>query len=274
MKGKIIIGIVFSFFLQEQRSEAQIWKKVQKKLEDKVEKKVDQVINRNDSPEVNGTDQTGNADILPHSEENYSFAPGSQVIFEDNFSGDLNGRMAKYWKSSGGGSVVQLPDVSGQWLALAPRTTYRIDSLVHLPENFTIEFDLITRSEEARDIGGMGFGFARDNSNRSYIMDAHNDNAITHSSLHFHNKEVTNSSSDTKIYNPVDFPLNNFSNGTLHVAIMVEGEHMRLYVNKAKLLDTRMFKKDAVKYFYISAPFSYKSDAMVYFGNFVAAALD
>lgn len=274
MKGKAIIGILFSFFIQAQQSEAQIWKKVQQKLEDKVEKKVDEVMNKSDSGEDKEMSRTGNADILPHLEENYSFVPGSQVIFEDNFEGNLNGRMAKHWKSSGGGSVVQLPNVSGQWLALAPRTTYRIDSLLNFPENFTVEFDLITRSEEAGDMGGMGFGFARDNSNRSYIMGAYNDNAITHTSLHFHNKEVTNSSSDTKIYNPVAFPLNNFSNGTLHVSIMVEGEHMRLYVNKAKLLDTRMFKKDAIKYFYISAPFSYKSDAMVYFGNFIVAAFD
>lgn len=55
------------------------------------------------------------------------------------------------------------------------------------------------------------------------------------------------------------------------MAIAIEGRNMRVYINKSKLLDTRMFNKDAIKYFYLSAPFDCKSDAAVFFGNFVIA---
>lgn len=270
MKNRLIIGMFFTFFVfTGQFSYGQIWKKVQKKLEDKIDKKVDDVLAGREEHNTMSTG-SGNAS-LPNVEKIYSFSAGDSIIFADNFSADPVGRMAKHWASSGGGSVAIIDGMPGQWLALAPYTSYRIDSLLTLPEIFTIEFDLATRSMEAADIGSMSFGFGRDNSSRSYIMDAYNDNAITNTQLHFHNKEITNSSSDTKIYNPIKFPLGDFSNGILHVAIAVEGENMRVYVNKSKLLDTRMFNKDAIKYFYLSAPFDYKSDAEVFFGNFAIA---
>ncbi|GAA4802256.1 hypothetical protein GCM10023231_34030 [Olivibacter ginsenosidimutans] len=276
MKQHILFSLLcFAIVLNSQTSSAQIWKKVQQKLEEKVEKKVDDVLDGKKKSMEDTTEdgQATGVEAVPNMEERYSFTPGGTIIFADDFKHDQEGKMASYWKSSGGGSVVNVSSVPGNWLALAPNTTYRIDSLLEISANFTIEFDLLTRSVEAKDIGAMQIGFARDNSNRSYIMDAYNDNAITCMQLHFWNKEVTNSSSDTEIYNTLDFPLNNFSNGLLHVAITVEGQHMRIYVNKAKLLDTDMFKKDAVKYFYLSAPFDYKAGAKVFFSNFTWAKL-
>ncbi|MFD2969113.1 hypothetical protein [Sphingobacterium bambusae] len=259
---KILLGsfLFGCLCFSTESASAQIWKKVQQKLENKVEQQIDQALDGKAETKAGDAEPT----TLPNLEKTYSFLPGNTVFFRDNFENETFGRMPKKWKSSGGGSVEEAPGVPGKWLALAARTSYRLDSLLMLPENFTLEFDLFTQSVEARDIGSMSFGFARDNANRSYISDAYNDNAITSAQLHFHNKEVTNSSSDTKIYNPVKFPLNSYSNATLHVSIAVEGEHMRIYINKAKLLDTRMFKRDAIRYFYLSAPFSYNADAQVF----------
>ncbi|WP_254070990.1 hypothetical protein [Pedobacter sp. L105] len=265
-----ITSLIFCFALGIPSTQAQFLKKMQQKLQDKVDKKVDDTMNGNkDTKNTDGNNSTSAK--LPHIEEVYSFTPGNTVIFSDNFSTETSGRMPKHWKSSGGGSINTVSDIPGKWLALAPKTTYRINNLLPMPGNFTVEFDIVTRSMAAKDIGAMLFGFGSDNSNREYVTDAYNENAITATQLHFWNKEVTNSSSATKINNPLSFPLNNYANGLLHVAIAVEGENMRVYINKSKLVDTRMFNKDTLKYFYISAPYSYDADAMVYFSNFVIA---
>lgn len=268
MKNKRVMITLLLLVMHMAMAQAQIWKKVQQKLEDKVEKKVDDVLN---GQGAKNTEEEAESASLPNLEEVYSFTPGDHILFADDFKTSDDGRMAKHWKTSGGGSVVSISGVPGKWLLLAPYTTYRMDSLLNLPENFTVEFDLVTRSVEAKDIGSMNFGFGRDNSNRSYIMDAYNDNAITSSQFHFHNREVTNASSDTEIYNTLKFPFNSYSNGLIHVAIAVEGKRMRLFVNKSKMLDTDMFKPEAVKYFYLSAPFSYDADAKVFLGNVVVA---
>jgi hypothetical protein len=250
-------------------AEAQLLKKFQKSLEDKASQKVDDVLNGKKKAASPAAESTAAKDAPPPVEEVYSFTPGSTILFESDFKRDSKGSMPKRWKTSSTGSVVSIPDMPGNWLALAPRTTYKIDSLLKAPENFTIEFDLVTRSDEAKDIGSMAFGFARDNSIKNYISDAYNDNAITNTQFHFHNRDINNSSSDTKVHNTLSYPFANYANGLLHVAIAVEGETMRVYVNRSKVLDTKMLRKDLPKYFYLSAPFSYDNQAKVYFGNFV-----
>jgi len=272
MKIKFITaGLLCCLAAGTHQAHAQLFKRLQQKLEDKVDKKVDGMISGQKGTKNSGGSSSSKP--MPKLEEVYSFVPGSTAYFADNFASDKAGRMPRHWKSSGGGSINTIPDVPGKWLALSPRTTYRIDSILAMPGNFTVEFDVLTRSVQAKDIGALVFGFARDNSNRSYIMDAYNDNAITSTQIHFWNEDVTNASSDTRISNPLEYPLSNYANGLLHVAISVEGEQMRVYLNRSKLLDTRMFKANTIKYFYLSAPFEYEGEAMAYFGNFVISKL-
>lgn len=254
-------------------SHAQIWKKVQNSIEEKASNKIDDVLNgkkRTDGTQENTAEPTERP-IPTGLEEVYAFQPGDSVIFATDFAHDNKGRMPKRWKSSGSGSVASVEGAPGNWLALAEQSTYKIDSLFDTPENFTIEFDLVTRSSESADIGSMSFGFARDNSVAKQLLDAYNGNAITNTQLHFHNQEITNASSDTEKYITVDFPFANYSNATLHVAIAVEGDILSVYINKTKVLDTGMFNQDAPKFFYITAPYSYEQQSQVYFGNFVMA---
>ncbi|WP_374163692.1 hypothetical protein [Arcticibacter sp. MXS-1] len=271
---KISSFALFSFVITASPSQAQVWKKIQRSVEDKAGKAVENVINgKKSSASASQTTGASSGDTRRAEEEAYAFVPGTKVIFESDFKRDVKGRMPRRWKSSGAGSITSIADVPGNWLSLAEKTTYKIDSLFNTPGNFTVEFDLLTRSAESADIGSMSFGFARDNSVRNHLTDAYNGNAITNTQLHFHNREITNSSSDTEIYNTLDFPLANYANSLLHVAISVEGEVMSVYLNKSKVLDTRMFKPGAPKYFYLTAPFSYDQQSKVYFGNFVMAAL-
>lgn len=258
-----------SFMLYMAPSQAQIWNKVQKALEDKASKKVDDVLNGKKQTPVQSGSSTSAPQGRPALEQVYSFVPGNTIMFESDFKYDTKGRMPKKWKTNGAGSVAAVAGMPGNWLALSERTTYKIDSLLTLPGNFTIEFDLVTRSSEAADIGAMAIGFARDNSIKNHLTDAYNGNAITSTQLHFHNKDITNSSSDTKIYNTVEYPFASYSNALIQVAIAVEGENLSVYLDKVKVLDAKMFKPAAVKNFYLTSPFSYEQGAQVYFGNFV-----
>ncbi|MCX2480031.1 hypothetical protein OQY15_13100 [Pedobacter sp. MC2016-15] len=272
IKYKLIIATLMLTAGMTQ-AQAQFLKRLQQKLEDKVDKKVDGMINGPKGSSGTGSAAGKSTKPLPKLEEVYSFVPGRSLYFADNFATDAAGRMPRQWKSSGGGSIVTVPDVPGKWLALAPRTTYRIDSILAMPGNFTVEFDILTRSTQAKDIGALVFGFARDNSNRSYIQDAYNDNAITGTQLHFWNEDVNNASSDTKINNSLEYPLSNYGNTVLHVSMSIEGENMRVYLNRSKLVDTRMFKTNTIKYFYLSAPYDYEGEAMAYFSNLVISKL-
>ncbi|WP_296385494.1 OmpA family protein, partial [Winogradskyella sp.] len=75
----------------------------------------------------------------------YDFVPGDELIFFDDFSNDFIGDFPSKWNTNGSGEVVKLNKIDGRWFEFKQGyNTYVIPSLpTDLPENYTIEFDLI-----------------------------------------------------------------------------------------------------------------------------------
>src|SRR5690606_30313577 len=164
----------------------------------------------------------------------FSFKPGETLIFEDHFIDAQKGLMPEYWKTSGNGSIVELDAYQGKWLMMGVNSTFKLDTLINLPENFTIEFDLITSSDKAEDLGSMNFGFAKDNSVRATLLDAYNDGAVTSTEFQFHNQDIGHSSNDMDAHHSLNFPFKNYSNTKIHVSIVVQGREMRVYLDRSK----------------------------------------
>lgn len=271
MKTKLLIfcSIVL---LTTTSTQAQFWNKIKQKVEDKAAEKVDDVLNGKEETDRSTSETTANRNI-PYIEEVFSFVPGETLLFEDQFIEDQKGIMPKYWKSSGNGSVVTLEGYQGKWLMMEENSTYKLDTLINLPENFTIEFELITTSDKAEDLAQMNFGFAEDNSVRATLLDAYNDGAVTSTEFLFHNEEITHSSNDKDAYHNLNFPFDGYSNTKIKVSIVVQGTEMRVYLDKSKILDRTMFLKGTTKFFYITAPLHYDKGSKLFFGNFKMAAM-
>lgn len=252
-------------------SNAQLFDKIKKKAEKAAEKTVDRVLSGEKDPAGdpdNDGETTGSTPARATINPVFDFVPGDSLVFRDDLSGDQPGSMPHAWKSNGSGEVVRFPGVAGNWLLLKEFASYKLDTLLAMPAHFSLEFDILTRSDQARDLVEFSFGFASDNSVRRYISDAYNDNAITQTTIHYWNKEVISSSSDTKIHHTGDFELENYANETMHVSIRVAGENMAVYLDKKKVLDTRMFDPGAKKYFYMSTGTELNNDAQIAVSNF------
>jgi len=260
-------------------SQAQLFKKLKDKVSDKLENKVDKVLdgdfgtksNKDSSP--SGTDHKVAANIGLGGP--YLFVQGKDTVYFDNFSTDQPGSMASHWKSNGSGSIETTPQFPGKWLFLNAFTSYKRKSDTPLPENFTLEFDIVSLSrDKASDLNSLSFGFAHDNGISSYIGDAYNEGAITHTEIHYWNQEIINSSSDNKKYNTIQFPLKGYAIGKMHVAVTVKGLNMQVYLDKHKVLDTDMFASTPeTKYFYISTNTRLDNGAKIGVGNFKIAGL-
>lgn len=244
---------------------AQLLKKITKKLEDKVEKGIDKALNGEESSNEMGSGSTETIREVDRINIQYNV---DGIIFRDDFQNTAVGDMPVFWKTQSSGSIVKLENKAGKWLKLHANSTYKIDSLIDYPENFAIQFELITSSQKSGDIGAMGFGLAKDNAVSRYMMDAYNDNAICYSQLHFHNKEISTGSSDTNVSSYVDFPLERYSNTTMKVQYEVRGKNVRLIVDGVKVLDSKLLENKKTINFFLSAPFDYKNNAQVYFGKF------
>lgn len=233
---------------------------------------MDDVINKEEDTEpaqAPETDVPENAPARAAVSGAFDFVPADSLLFHDDLLADKPGSMPRQWKSSGSGQVVSFPGIEGNWLLLKEFTTYKADTLLAMPEAFSLEFDILTRSDQARDLLQFSFGFASDNSVRDYIGDAYNSNAITQTTIHYWNKEIISSSSDTRIYNTTDHELENYANEIMHVSIRVRGENMAVYLDETKVLDTEMFDPGAKKYFYMSTGTELNNEAQIAVSNFM-----
>ncbi len=73
----------------------------------------------------------------------YDFVPGEKVIFYEDFSQDAVGDFPALWNTNGSAEVVTTNLFPGNWMKFVMDQCVWTDELLKLPENYTIEFDVI-----------------------------------------------------------------------------------------------------------------------------------
>jgi outer membrane protein OmpA-like peptidoglycan-associated protein len=84
----------------------------------------------------------------------YDFIPGSTVIFFDDFSQDAVGDFPVQWNTNGSGEVVTSNLFTGHWMKFSGQYCVWTDALLDLPDNFTIEFDIIPIRNDENNMEG------------------------------------------------------------------------------------------------------------------------
>lgn len=73
----------------------------------------------------------------------FDFVPGEKVIFYDDFSQDALGDFPALWNTNGSAEVVTTNLFPGHWMKYVMNECVWTDELLKLPENYTIEYDVI-----------------------------------------------------------------------------------------------------------------------------------
>ncbi|MGI9551327.1 MAG: OmpA family protein [Aurantibacter sp.] len=74
----------------------------------------------------------------------FDFVPGDKLLFFDDFSNDFIGDFPSKWNTNGSGEVVTINQGAEKWFALVPGyNTYYVPDVPGLPEEYTIEFDVM-----------------------------------------------------------------------------------------------------------------------------------
>ncbi|WP_203257807.1 OmpA family protein [Hyunsoonleella ulvae] len=75
----------------------------------------------------------------------YDFVPGDKLLFFDDFSRDFIGDFPSKWNTNASGEVVKIGN-KGKWFELKTGYgVYYIPDVKDLPEDYTIEFDILTK---------------------------------------------------------------------------------------------------------------------------------
>lgn len=105
--------------------------------------------------DVSGDDEVASPSLQSYSK--YDFVPGDKVIFFSDFSNTEVGDFPMEWNTDGGGEVVKTNLYDGKWLKYVGEKYIWTDDLLKLPENYTVEFDIVPIKGEEGSMAGWEF---------------------------------------------------------------------------------------------------------------------
>lgn len=211
--------------------------------------------NSDTSNESNNTEAEENSNISDNLEiySKFDYVPGDKLLFFDDFSQDFVGDFPSKWNTNASGEVVKIGN-KGNWFEL--KTGYGVfyvPDVKDLPEDFTIEFDILTK----------GVNQQTSSTARFHVILSDNDKF----------KDGINHFAKVTIplgqYAPFAFRARNYFNrsgGSIntdikadirkailnqpHIAISVTKKRFRLWVNETKYIDIPRFieEENVLKY--------------------------
>lgn len=110
----------------------------------------------NETSEANSKSKTEQPNFQTFSK--FDFVPGEKVVFFEDFAQDNIGEFPLGWNTNGMGEVVQNNIYNGKWFKFTGSDTYVWnEGILDLPENFTLEFDVIPIAGENDGMEGYKF---------------------------------------------------------------------------------------------------------------------
>jgi len=115
-----------------------------------------------ESPQQAPAEETADTPVQsgPSAMETYSkfdFIPGEKVIFFEDFSQDAVGDFPALWNTNGSAEVVTTSLYPGKWMKFSGNRSIWTDQLLDLPDNYTIEFDVIPIKGDNDNMAGYDF---------------------------------------------------------------------------------------------------------------------
>jgi outer membrane protein OmpA-like peptidoglycan-associated protein len=127
----------------------------QNKTEGEEAKQESDQVEGDDAEETKAAPQQEQTPLQSYSK--YDFIPGQKVIFYEDFSQDNVGDFPALWNTNGSGEVVTTNLFPGKWLQVSGDYSVWTNDLLALPDNYTIEFDIIPMENEEGNMAGYYF---------------------------------------------------------------------------------------------------------------------
>ncbi len=270
----IILSICFiqtspAQFLDQlkKKTEAKIKKEGERRTEDKINKGVNkaydeaenQLTGNKDKQQDPKKDEQKSNNVMKETENNpqmvinskYDFIPGEKVIFFDDFTAENIGDFPVQWNTSGSGEIVTTNIAEGRWFNITNgRGATTLDAPLTLPDNYTIEFDVIP-TKDSKNNNGLAFSFSILSTKKPkdlvYGLARPGDAGIRFSfeysnyySTYFndHSPELKGIENEPKLQ----------ANKKYRISICVQKTRIKLYVGEQKLFDLPKVMSQNYKY--------------------------
>lgn len=185
----------------------------------------------------------------------FDFIPGEKVIFYEDFSQDAIGDFPALWNTNASGEIVNNNLYPGNWLKYVMDESIWTDKLLTLPDNYTLEFDVIPIQGTEGGMGGWSFRLMKCINQKSWDGGAVPGNAGFAFGVEYFGRpyyraynnnldgqfwDQNGTKDDEQIYQKKD--------QKYHMSIWVQKTRVRVYQNETKIFDVpRAFPDPSVK---------------------------
>lgn len=234
----------------KQRADNKIDREIDKSLDEMEGKKTTAPASSPASPaSTTQAKEEAVAESGPKSFTKYDFIPGEQILYYDNFEGEALAELPTNWNTSGTGEVTTLDKFPGNWLRLHKPFTYLSSNQKQFGENYTVEFDLILQLKNtgwsypefyfglfsSKDEPNGGNNFLKEQKKYASVVATiiphESSNSRTKMNSYLENRSYF--SGDSKMYEKLDKSYGK----PVHIAIQVQKERLRMWINEDKLFD-------------------------------------
>ena len=185
----------------------------------------------------------------------FDFIPGERVVFYEDFSQDAVGDFPALWNTNGSGEVVNTNLYPGNWLRYVMRESIWTDKLLTLPDNYTLEFDVVPIEGTEGGMGGWSFRLMKSINEKSWDGGAVPGNAGFYYGVEYfgranyraYNNKLDGEFWDQKGYKDDDNTYQK-KDQIYHMSVWVQKTRVRIYQNEIKMFDVpRAFPDPEVK---------------------------
>ncbi|CAN5757189.1 hypothetical protein BH11BAC3_BH11BAC3_11680 [soil metagenome] len=230
--------------------------KVNQRVDDKVDKAIDKTLDKAEGketvpspPVVGNPNNNTNEEPSLKSFSKYDFIAGEKIVYYDNFENEVIAELPTAWNTNGSGEVVSLEKIAGKWLRLHKSFAYLSSNKATFGENFTVEFDVMM---QLKNNGWMfptfSVGLLSTNdeptTDNSFLKEQNKYAAAVATmfpGVYNSSRVLVESFADNKSYfksEPKDYKeMEQYFGKPMHVAIQVQKERLRVWINETKAFD-------------------------------------
>jgi outer membrane protein OmpA-like peptidoglycan-associated protein len=185
----------------------------------------------------------------------FDFVPGDAVVYLEDFAEDALGDFPAKWNTNGSGEIVTLYGLDGKWLLLQPQSNFTFNQLLALPENCTIQFDVMLSLPFEWASNPLNFAFGdiknpdtflntehyslNDNRNVTFWLNIHPGSAASNSNG-YGGYLMNNTATSNLVNEKLDLKnyfVDQLDKLPLKVSIWRQNQRLRVYLNENKVLD-------------------------------------
>ena len=199
-----------------------------------------------------GAGTTGGAGSAPTGLKTYSkfdFEPGEKILVVEDFSQDAVGDFPDKWNTNSTGEVQTIEGKDGKWLSVTKKGVYLPEFINNLPDNFTLQFDLVCSEKNtaysgdfelgiyaipnpAKQFASLGFSTPKNGVNLNFNPGGGSEHGLTRSYVLSDNTQIMNNEVEQR-----DWVTKQPDKRTVKISIWRQRQRLRVYMNEEKVWD-------------------------------------